>query len=50
MKYYDYNEEYELRGESSDLKKLIKYVDEFGGFITDEYGKWVYGYDWLKEK
>ncbi len=50
MKYYEFNEDYELRRESFDLKNVKKSIDEFGGFATNEYGEWIYGYDWLKEK
>lgn len=50
MKFYEFNEDYELRRVSFDFESIIASIDKFGGYATDEYGEWIYGCDWLKEK
>jgi hypothetical protein len=49
MNYYEYNEDKEFIRDSYDLAMLKDDVDEFGGMVTDEFGNFVYGSEWLRD-
>ena len=49
MNYYEYNENKEFLRDSYDLADLKEHVDEFGGMVTDEFGNFVYGSEWLRD-
>jgi hypothetical protein len=49
MNYYEYNESGDFIRDSYDLAVLKDDVDEFGGKVTDEFGNFVYGSEWLRD-
>lgn len=49
MNYYEYSEAGDFKRDSYDLEELKSSVDEFGGKVTDEFGNFVYGSDWLRD-
>lgn len=49
MNYYEYNETGDFIRDSYDLTMLKDDVDEFGGKVTDEFGNFVYGSEWLMD-